>query len=452
MQGRQEYQPELFATIDLEAMIPKNHLLRKLDRLLDLSFIREHTKAFYCENNGRPSVDPELFARMVLISYFYGIDSDRRLCEEIQFNLAYRWYCKLSLTQKVPDHSSMTRIRDRLGEATFGKIFEHVVELCRKNGLVKSNQVMTDASLVKADAALDSLEKIGATDEEIRSRPAFNKGERYSNQTHVSSSDPDATLANKTGVHKALYYKVHSSADLKSRVILDCRVTTGSTHDTVVFKDQVEAVLKKDPQVNEWVADRGYGSRENLEFLESKNIRHYVPLWRPQVGAQEEGFVYDNETDRFRCPQGHYLNAGKTVDEIKRYSLSLKICKQCPLYETCVTAAEKRNGRGKQLRRNIHQPFFDKVRKRERTDLFRSKLRERMWSMEGLFAEGKNFHGLHRARYRRLSKMQIQVYMISTVQNLKRLAVASLTDICSRLRDLIFGANVPTKIWIIQFC
>lgn len=439
MLGKQEYQPRLFSTVNIEGMIPKNHLLRRIDRLLDLSFIRSHAKDFYCENNGRPSIDPELFVRMLLISYFYGIDSERRLCEEIEFNLAYRWYCKLSLEDKVPDHSSMTRIRDRLGEKTFKRIFDHVLGLCQKHGLVKSGQVMTDASLIKADAALDSLEKIGATEEEIENRPWFNKGEKYSNKTHESRSDPDATLANKTGVHKALYYKVHESADLKSRVILDCHVTTGATHDTVVFRDRADALLKKNPQVKEWVADRGYGSRENLEFLESKNIKHFIPLWRPQVGEQEEGFFYDKKKDRFRCPQGHYLNAGSVVDEIKRYSLSLKVCKLCPLYDSCVTDAEKRNGRGKQLRRNVHQPFFEKVRRRAGTDLFRSKLRERMWSMEGIFAEGKNFHGLDRARNRGLWKMQAQAYMVASVQNLKRLA-GVLSLLISSIQ-MILGKN-----------
>ncbi len=451
MQGRQEYQPELFVTIDLEAMIPKNHLLRKLDHLLDLSFIREHTKDFYCENNGRPSIDPELFIRMLLISYFYGIDSDRRLCDEIRFNLAYRWYCKLSLDQKVPDHSSMTRIRDRLGEVTFKKIFDHVVELCRKKGLVKSGQVMTDASLVRADAALDSLEKVDATEEEIKNRPWFNKGEKYSNQTHKSSSDPDATLANKTGVHKALYYKVHSAADMRSRVILDCHVTTGSTHDTVVFKDRVETILDKGIKVEEWIADRGYGSRENLEFLENKKIKHYIPLWRPQVGKQEEGFKYDSKKDRFRCPKGHYLNGGNNKDENKLYSLSLKICRTCPLYESCVSESDKRNGRGKRIRRNIHQPFFNKVIWREKKALFKAKLRERMWSMEGLFAEAKNFHSLDRARYRRLSKMQIQAYMISAVQNLKRLGAGALNDLLLFLRNLVFGGRNSRKFIFIQF-
>ena len=125
MQGRQEYQPKLFSIVDFEQLIPKHHFLRKVDKVLDLSFVRKLTKDHYCMDNGRPSIDPELFFRLVLIGYFYGISSDRQLCEEAQYNLAYRWFCRLSLEDAIPNHSSMTRIRDRLGEEIFKRVFEY---------------------------------------------------------------------------------------------------------------------------------------------------------------------------------------------------------------------------------------------------------------------------------------------------------------------------------------
>ena len=157
MQGRQDYQPKLFSTVNLETLIPKDHLLRRVDKALDLSFIRDLTANLYCANNGRPSIDPELFFRIVLIEYFYDVNSDRQVCEEIGYNLAYRWYCRLSLEDSVPHHSSMTRIRDRLGEETFRKVFLQVIELCRKAGLVKAEKVMTDGTWLEANASLNSL-------------------------------------------------------------------------------------------------------------------------------------------------------------------------------------------------------------------------------------------------------------------------------------------------------
>tara|TARA_B110001454_G_C12723234_1_gene436044 strand:+ start:28643 stop:29026 length:384 start_codon:yes stop_codon:yes gene_type:complete len=123
MQGQHQYQPELFSQIDYESLIPKNHLLHRIDNVLNLSFLSELTKLLYSSGFGRPSIAPEIFFRMILLQALYNIDSDRQLCEEVGYNLAYRWFCRLSLTDTVPDHSSMTKIRDRLGEKKLIKKF-----------------------------------------------------------------------------------------------------------------------------------------------------------------------------------------------------------------------------------------------------------------------------------------------------------------------------------------
>ena len=441
MQGRQEYQSELFATIDIESMIPKNHLLRKLDRLLDLSFVREMTKDFYCENNGRPSVDPELFLRMLLISYFYGIDSDRRLCEEVQFNLAYRWYCKLSLTNKVPDHSSLTKIRDRLGEDTFKNLFIKVLEMCKEKGLVKSESVMADASLVKADAALDSLRKRDGKDD--NDRPTFLKGQKYSNQLHRSTSDPDASLANKAGVHKALYHKVHQMSDSESRVIVDTHVTTGAVHETTMLATRVEAVENNNIKVKEVIADRGYGSAENINYLEAKNIDPVISLWSSRSGETffeelKEGFRINESTHEIFCPEDHLMKYScrdhKTGRDI--YVLPRKTCLACPRKSSCMTEYELKK-RSKRFIVPDHYKLYAKVLEREKMPEFRNKLWQRMWKVEGLFAEGKNFHLLDRAKYRGRSKMQIQAYLVASVQNLKRLMEVVIDLLIAILRKLI---------------
>jgi len=207
MQGQQDHQPQLFSMVQIEKLVPESHLLRKVDQVLDLNFVREQTKEFYCANNGRPSVDPEVFIRILLIMYLYNVRSDRQVCEELQFNLAYRWFCKLSLEDKVPDHSSLTRIRDRLGEKTFKKIFDRIVKLCLEKGLATGEKVMMDGSLIDANASLYSLipkeefeqrtelEKASGKRQKHRKRHIL--GEKISNKTHVSTSDADARLAGK---------------------------------------------------------------------------------------------------------------------------------------------------------------------------------------------------------------------------------------------------------------
>ncbi|QEG17308.1 IS1182 family transposase [Gimesia maris] len=158
MQGLHVFEPRTRTVIDLESFIPEDHLLRQVNSFIEPAFIRKLTTSCYAEGRGRPSIDPVVYFRMVLVAYLYGIDSDRRLCEEVHFNLAYRWFCRLSLEDDVPDHSSFSRIRDRYGEEIYEQVFHEIVKLCQQYGLVREScSVMTDATLIAADAALDSL-------------------------------------------------------------------------------------------------------------------------------------------------------------------------------------------------------------------------------------------------------------------------------------------------------
>jgi transposase len=158
MQGMHAFEPKAKASIDLESFVAEDHFLRQIDRVLDLKFVRELTAARYADGQGRPSIDPEVFFRRQLVAYFYGITTDRRLCEEVRYNLAYRWFCRLALEDEVPDHSSLSRIRDRYGENIFEAVFREIVTRCKHKGLVKDDcRVMTDATLIAADASLNSL-------------------------------------------------------------------------------------------------------------------------------------------------------------------------------------------------------------------------------------------------------------------------------------------------------
>lgn len=159
MQGQQDAQRVVFDTVDWESLIPEDHLLRRIDAKIDFDFIYEVTQDLYCADNGRTSIDPVLFFRMQLISYLHGMKGDRELCRELHLNLAYRWFCRLSLHDAVADHSSMTRIRDRFGEATFTAIFEQLMAGWREEGHIRGRRLVADASLVEADAAVESLVK-----------------------------------------------------------------------------------------------------------------------------------------------------------------------------------------------------------------------------------------------------------------------------------------------------
>ncbi len=463
MQGRHEYQPQLFSAIDVESLIPKSHLLRRIDRVLDLSFLAELTAPLYSKSQGRPSIDPEVFVRMVLLGYLYNIDSDRQLCEEVGYNLAYRWFCRLSLKDSVPDHSSMTKIRDRLGEKTYEEIFDHVVDQCGKAGLVKLEQVMVDGSAIRANASIYGMKEREASDEDRKdddeprgqihskdglSNNDFRKrgilGKKISNKTHFSPVDPDATLAGKTHETKSLSYKTHHAIDAGSRVIIDCHVTTGSVSDITVFPDRIAAIEEKyEMNIGEVIADRGYGSGDNLSLLEKRGIKSNIPLWSPRSGMTyfrqlEEGFKISDDGKTVHCPEGHKMRYGffDTTNGRHTFNVPRAICSLCPRQEVCLTEHERKQ-RGKRFFLIEHFKTIERVESQSKEPIFKQKLWQRMWKMEGIFAEAKSHHGMRRARYRGRAKMQIQVYMTATVQNLKRLAGSLSDDLAATLQKFV---------------
>lgn len=438
MQGKQDYQPQLFSYVSTESLIPKNHILRRIDKVCDLSFVRALTKSHYCFDNGRPSIDPELFFRMLVISYIFGINSDRRLCEEIGYNLAYRWYCRLNLEDKVPDHSSLTNIRDRYGEVIFEQFFDEVVNICRKHGLVKGGSIITDGTLIAANASLDSMaEKIQGVDDSLEpskqsteSKVTFTP-KKLSNKTHYSKTDPDSSLAVKIGSTKGLKYKIHTSIDASSRIILDNKATTGSIHETTIYLERLNYIRNKyNLKISEAIADRGYGSVENIQTLQSNKITSYIPLFSSRSGKgnnlDSQGYIYNKKHNHYTCLNNKHLspirNKNKDCQYVHYRSRSV-YCKNCKLSKSC-TLGKLSKSHVRYIVASKHKDFFEKEQKRMEQKIFYSKSRERMWKIEGINAEAKQYHNLARAKYRGLKKVQIQAYMTGIVQNLKRLTNA----------------------------
>jgi transposase len=460
MQGMQAFEPNAKSSIDLESFVAQDHFLRRIDSILNLSFLRELTAVRYADGHGRPSIDPEVFFRMQLVAYFYGITTDRRLCEEVKYNLAYRWFCHLSLEDDVPDHSSLTRIRDRLGEKIFELIFRKIVEQCQEKGLVKHEcRVMTDATLIAADASLNSLvhndpEKAKQEEEAQKQRRGTIDGRaqrKLSNQTHRSRTDPDATLAQKRGTPRQLKYKVHQTIDADSRIILDTEVTTGGRHDNQPYLKQLERVGDKyQITIREAIADRGYGSAEIIKALQGQGTNTYIPLWNRRSGRNSGaavGLEYEREHDRIRCAAGKYLYpcAGDYWSRT-RYSSLPGQCRDCALASTCGAKNRPNAPYTRFVLRPFDQDIFDEVQVQMKEPEFAERASERMWKCEGLFAEAKRNHCLARAKYRGRLKVQIQAYLSGIVQNLKRLLFplyCRLVACWARLRCTVAHARSP---------
>jgi IS5 family transposase len=264
-----------------------------------------------------------------------------------------------------------------------------------------------------------------------RIAPRANQGRRSSADTQNLESDspqlhrPNATLAQKRGTPQQLKYKVHQSAEAESRVILDTHVTTGARHDNQPYLEQLQRIeARYQVTILEATADRGYGSAAIIRELEAQGKQTFIPLWSGRVGNSKYlkgALVYQKEDDRFRCPTGKYLTPTPAiVENHKRYVSLSSDCQVCTQASTC-PARTRRSSPQRFVLRNLDQDLFEEVLARMRAPAFGEKLSERMWKMEGLFAEAKQNHGLSRARYRGRSKVQIQAYLIAIVQNLKRL-------------------------------
>lgn len=204
-----------------------------------------------------------------------------------------------------------------------------------------------------------------------------------------------------------------------------------------MFQEQITAIEERDLTIKEAIADRAYGAAENLVYLDEKEIKHSIPLFRSVIGRKQEGFRYSKKSDVYICPRNHKLHPGKKDREAVFYTLSQTTCRNCPISSSCLPKREI--FRSARISRHKHQDVYDRVLKRETGEDFKNKLHERMWSMEGLFAEAKTFHGLDRARYRGRWKVQAQVYLVSAMQNLKRLMAASFYD----LINFLFNGFIP---------
>lgn len=293
---------------------------------------------------------------------------------------------------------------------------------------------MTDATLIAADASLNSLvnndpEKAKGEEEAQRQqRGTIDRKEqrKVSNKTHRSRTDPEATLAEKRGTPRQLKYKVHQTVDAESRVILDTQVTTGAQHDNQPYLEQLQRVEDECKIViNEAIADRGYGSAEIIKSLKDKGIKTYIPLWNRRAGRNSgsaDGLVYEPENDRIRCAAGKFLyrNPGN-YENRTRYSSPIGQCNDCPLASTCAAKVRPKAPNTRFVLRPNDQDIFDEVLAQMEEPEFGEKASERMWKHEGLFAEAKASHCLTRAKYRGTSKVQIQAYFSAIVQNLKRL-------------------------------
>jgi transposase len=442
--------------IAVESYVPKDHFYRHLHRVLDLSFVHDLVADRYAAG-GRPSIDPEVFFRLQLMMFFSGIRSERQLLEQADYNLAMRWYAGYNMDEPLPDHSSLSKIRTRLGLPVFRRFFEVVTEQCVTAGLVRGDELIFDATKVRANAAMDSLiprlrllteehlaqlespEKPGTLWEmndarwdllgECRLDPARPSSDGYERKSdrQVSTTDPDATVMT-TGREKAsLGYQDHYVIDGgKARIILNALVTPADVMENAPMLPLLRrAIFRWRVRPKQVIGDTTYGTAENIRALEESGIRAYVPLpdWdqrTPYYGPSL--FTYDAEHDRYLCPESEVLRRRKASyrQEKVLYRADAAVCNACPVKASC-TASDH----GRQVARPFDADYLDRVRGYHETEAYKRAMRKRKVWIEPLFGEAKQWHGLRQFRLRGLQKVNMEGLFIAAGQNLKRLLSAT---------------------------
>jgi transposase len=445
MMGQRQFSPKLFYQFSLDSLVPETHLLRRIAAAVDFSFIRPLCRDYY-STTGQPSIDPVVLFKMLLVGYLYGISSERRLAQEVELHLAYRWFVGYDLDEVVPDHSVLSKARARLGPEVFEEFFRRSITLCREAGLLSAGPVYVDSTLFQAAAAVESLvrreeltppltvsEYLERLNKESEPPPpeassTEEPGDRpplagRPNQELESRTDPEATLVNRPAFGRHLAYKAHVAvAGTRGQVITAIVASTGADADEHYLADVLWHHRRLSHlTVSEVVADAKYGTAFNYEHLEHAGITAFIPstrFGRAHTGIWgSEHFQWLAAEDVYVCPAGERLRRAERRNATHRirYQAPVGVCQGCPFRARCAPS-----GRSRSLHRQFVQDLIEAAKERTASPLGKRRLRERQVRVEGTFGLAKELHGLRRTRFRGRARVQIQLWMTAAAMNIKR--------------------------------
>ena len=460
----------------LEELVPQEHLLRKIDAVIDFSFINKLCKPYYSENNGRPAIEPEVLFRMLFIGYLYGIRSERRLLEEIEVNNAYRWFIGYDLTEKLPDVSVIwqNRLRRYNGSDIPQQIFDEIVRQAIAKGLVGGKILYSDSTHLKANAnknkfvekqakaeAKDYIDDLNRAINEDRAahgkKPLkFNGDELKDEQEEEkenyfdddsqggntagestkektvkeSTTDPESGFMHRDGKPQGFFYLDHRTVDSKNNIITDVFVTPGNTNDVRPYLSRIRRQADVFGFMVRYVGlDAGYNVSHICKYLNDMGIQAAMGKRR---GCQQKGkfskhkFTYLPEWDVYICPEHKYLEYVTTNrDGYKEYKCKGDRCANCPRREECLSAKQQR----KSLFRHVWEEFKEIAHTFTLTEKGKKIYKRRKETVERSFADSKELHGLRYCRMRGLSKVAEQCLLTAAVQNMKKIAMCCWNNI-----------------------
>ena len=458
LRDRKTQQQEGYEIVLLEELVPQDHLLRKVSRAVDFSFIHDLCKDLYCADNGRPAIPPETLFKMLLLGYLYGIKSEVRLAEMVNENIAFKWFLGLKLTEKGPNHATISINRSRRFRENdiAERIFDEILRQCCQKGLVGGEVLYTDSTHIKAKAnkhkkvlvtvdetPREYIERLDAQvdlDREALGKKAFDRddedkggdGSGTGAETRMQSkTDPDSGQLSKEGKPDGFHYSEHRTVDGLCNVIVNVDITAANIHDTTPLPSllrQIEQRLGKLPSF--MGLDAVYHNAATARLLEDLGMQGVIGYRRHTYKTPYFGkwrFHYDPEYDHYICPQRHRLYWRTTDREgYREYDSDRRICAQCPTKHECMAATASR----RLITRHVWQDSLDACTAFVKTDQGRRLYERRKETIERSFAEAKENHGLRYARMLGRQNTREQSFLTATVQNIKRLVKAFFRIFC----------------------
>lgn len=435
MMGREDpLQSKLFYTdVNLERRIRADHPLRNVARLIDFDFAYREVAETYGAN-GNVSVPPPVILKLMLLLVLYNVRSERELMGTLPERLDWLWFLGLDLDSPIPDHSVLSKARQRWGVAVFQRFFERIVWQCVQEGLVDGTKIFLDSSLIEANACHSSVIDTHSLKGQLHARyPELER--RLSdveasgveprgavNRRYVSTTDPDAAIVARG--KPQLLYQTHRAVDPRAEIITATAVTRGDVNEAHLLMPLWEAhQANTQRRADTVVADSKYGTVENFLAAHDRALAAHIPDLGQFAAARTDRrgmfpdtlFAYDEESDTYRCPAGQVLKRKSfharrnTID----YAAPKKACTACALRDQCT-----RNKMGRTITRHLRQQPLDRMRAKTRSAQARADLRTRQHLMERSFARASRF-GFDHARWRGLWRVRIQEYLTATIQNIE---------------------------------
>lgn len=428
----------------IEELVPKDHLLRKIDRVVDFDFIRYKVKDLYCADNGRPAVDPVVLFKMLFLGYLFGVRSERQLVREIQVNVAYRWFIGYGLSDKIPDASTFSQNRRRrfTESMVYQEIFDEIVLQAMGKKWINGRVLYTDSTHVKASANknkfkkaqveastrsyLEELESAITADRKAHGKKPLKQKEPVVETREVkqSTTDPDSGYMVREGKPKGFFYLDHRTTCGQHNLITDTHITAANVHDSIPYLERLDRQRERFNFETEAVGlDAGYMSAPLCKGLEDRKLYGVIGYRRPthiKGRLPKRAYVYEADQDIYRCPGGQQLSYRTTNrDGYREYRSDPELCRNCPWLGQCTSNAQQ----VKTVTRHVWEDEREKIDAHRLTREGKALYKRRKETIERSFADAKQLHGHRYIRMRGLLRAQEQCLLSAACQNMKKMAL-----------------------------